>query len=82
MADKNKDGKLDVAEYVVFSKMHAADTKDRIGEALRYTDEELKEHFIYLNRLTPEAHGITAKDLLIANQIYLDLVAKDFENSF
>lgn len=49
MADKNMDGILDVNEFIVFYKSHTADMKKRIGEALFYSDFELKEHFEYLD---------------------------------
>ena len=80
MADRNKNGVLDVNDFIVFYKMHTADMKKRIGEALFYSDFELKEHYSYLEKLSPQVQGVTAIDLLVANNIYIHSVAQDFES--
>ena len=44
-ADVNKDGLLDVNEYVAFEKKRAELATVRYGEALSFTDAEYKEHY-------------------------------------
>ena len=76
-ADADGDGKLNEAEYVAFERKRYEYHVAKFGEGLQFTDEEYKDHYKHVNAITPAVQGITFQDLLIANDIYVEIAAKE-----
>jgi len=59
--DKNKDGRLDLEEYMTYLKLVNKKNKERFGDWADYTDDEIKEMYRINNSLSEE-EGISDDD--------------------
>ena len=70
-ADANKDGLLNVDEYVRFQQLSCARETEQYGDAINFTDEAHKRQYeLYYNKITPEVDGISLADMQLCLAIF------------